>query len=792
MLNNEYLRTNCRFVLHRDKVPVDITGQNIDHLNPDNQYTGDAIAPLVQATGSEYSIVLDGSGTFVIDVDKCRNKETGELNQVAQNLLASMPKAYWEISRSGTGIHIVGAGHISQEFMNKNKELGLEIYDCDRHICTGQYQGGEIYDWSAHLPNIQAQYWRPRTEVGAADWTDKPVEGYTGPTDPDELLRIWLEMPSATTPEAMFGGNAPVKASNHDLWTRNVTVLSQAFPDPDPQKEFGYSEADMSLATRLLWMTGGNCALTESLMRQSGLKRDKWDQHKNYLKGFTIIRAAAGVKEYYKGKPEMFIPPSLTEVGNAMAEGKTYYSPEEWSEKYPYGSVLTVEEQAELFEGCVYIKSQRKVFTPYNRMFRNPEEFRDDYSHWDFVHGHHGKSTDDPWKAFVKTKTTRYEPADVACFRPELFDKRDENGNRIVVFEEEGRKMFSTYVPIPPLDAEGDATPFLNHVAKLLPDERDQKILLSYMASAVQNPGHKFQWAPILQGSEGNGKTFLLTALSRIIGYTYSHVVNASELGNGGSKFNSWIENKLLVGVEELHTKDKRDVVEALKPLITNEKIEIQGKGTNQYTGDNRANFIICTNHKDAIQKTSKDRRYAIFYTAQQSADDCARDGMDGAYFKELYDWLKKEGGDAIIGGYLRGYALDENFDPAGLCQRAPETSSTNEAISVTCSPAEAEIREAIEAERYGFCGGFISSIALDRMLTEVGQAKWYPRKKRNELLEDMGYIKHPALTGGRSTQVIPFEEGRPLIYVYSGHPHAGLTEPRRVMAAYTTLNPPN
>jgi hypothetical protein len=69
-----------------------------------------------------------------------------------------------------------------------------------------------------------------------------------------------------------------------------------------------------------------------------------------------------------------------------------------------------------------------------------------------------------------------------------------------------GQTFVNTYWPVDVPRKAGDGSPFLNHLAKVLPDERDRFILLCYMAACVQHKGVKFQWAPLLQGVEGNGK----------------------------------------------------------------------------------------------------------------------------------------------------------------------------------------------------------------------------------------------------------------------------------------------
>jgi hypothetical protein len=58
------------------------------------------------------------------------------------------------------------------------------------------------------------------------------------------------------------------------------------------------------------------------------------------------------------------------------------------------------------------------------------------------------------------------------------------------------------------------------------------------------------------------------------------------------------------------------------------------------FNGINRANYILFSNHKDAIIKTGKDRRYAMVFCAQQREGDNLRSGLTPAYFKALYEWI--------------------------------------------------------------------------------------------------------------------------------------------------------
>ena len=182
-----------------------------------------------------------------------------------------------------------------------------------------------------------------------------------------------------------------------------------------------------------------------------------------------------------------------------------------------------------------------------------------------------------------------------------------------MIIKEGGRALVNVYVPCEGERIKGDVSMFLKHVALLLPNERDREIFLSYLAACVQFPGVKFQWCVLLQGTEGNGKTLFYYVLAYALGERYAHLPNAAEITN---PFIGWIEYKLIIGIEEVHTAGRQDVADALKTWITNKRIEIHGKGQDQRTGDNRANFLMFSNHKDAVLKTERDRRYCVFYTA--------------------------------------------------------------------------------------------------------------------------------------------------------------------------------
>ena len=71
-----------------------------------------------------------------IDLDDCRNPETGKVAEWAREIISSVKEGYVEISPSGTGVHVVVEGKVRGGGMRKGK---LEMYGQDRFFTiTGE------------------------------------------------------------------------------------------------------------------------------------------------------------------------------------------------------------------------------------------------------------------------------------------------------------------------------------------------------------------------------------------------------------------------------------------------------------------------------------------------------------------------------------------------------------------------------------------------------------------------------------------------------------------------------
>ena len=762
------------------------TGAVVDAQDPTN-WTAADVALAMAAThdrghGCGAGFVFTGNDPFFFaDIDGCAQPD-GTWSPLALSILARFPGACVEVSHSGRGLHVIGRSAPLQHG-KKNTPLGLELYTTGRFVAlTGTNALGDAgTDHTAALAQYAADYF-PVTDAGpAADWTDAPVAEWGGPTDDDELIRKAMASGQRSA-AAAFGAGGEVTFAN--LWTADVDKLAAKWPG-EGLKPYGASEADQALANHLAFWTGKDCARMERLMRRSALARDKWDGHRTYLTD-TIVKACSFVRTVAAAQasaPVVVTPlADADQAAAALAVGRTV--------REPGNEYMGPHTQLEHFDGCYFLTAQSVVYSlPRNEVLAK--------SSFDVVYGGHlfvldpmgQKTTDSAWEVFTRSRVNAPQVVNELCFRPEI-----EPG---AVVHAGLRCAVNSYVPYVPHTLEGDPGPFLGLLEKMLPDPGDRASLLAWMARNVQSPGRKLQWWPVIQGVQGNGKTTIATLLAYAAGEDYTHLVNVSAMAKTEGQFNEWLFRKTLVVLEEIKVADRRGFMEILKPIVTAKRIPLEGKGANQRTGDNRANGVILSNHQDGLPVDEAERRYGVFFCAQQHLSDLARDGMTGEYFTDLQDWWDGTGayaahgsnyGLAVVTGYLQRMAIDAALDPVNHA-RAPETTSTRAAVAASLGRVEQEVLEAIDEGRPGFCGGWVSSRYLDALMDQLRAG--VPRSKRRALMQSLGYDWHPALREGRVNDMVMPDAGKPKLYLKRGHLALNMTEPAQIAAAYTKAQAP-
>jgi len=746
-----------------DKLPVSPhTGAVVTAHDPQHWTTADHACLTASTWGEAYGVAFvftEADPFWFLDLDACRDPATGQWSALAQTMAQAFAGAAMEVSRSGNGLHIFGTGACPPHG-KKNAALNAEFYTELRFVAlTGTGATGNAgTDHTAALQWLTANYFPNVGGSTDGDFTlsDAPVPEWIGPTDDADLIRRALQSRSAAS---SFGA----RASFRDLWEANLDALAAAYPDP--ARPYDASQADAALISHLAFWTGRHGQRIESLMRQSALAREKWERDDYLPRSIAAVLARPGdvLKDKLPEPPST--PPALAQAPTQTEiTGSTFLNPAA---------------QKDLFAGCVYVVDAHKVLIPGGDLV-DAQRFRALFGGYTFaMDAINERTTRNAFEAFTESQALRAPVAQGTCFKPDVTP-----GTLVDV---NGRQLVNRYWPAKIARQVGDASPFLNHLRKVLPDQRDQAILLNYMAACVQYQGKKFAWAPVLQGVEGNGKTLFSLVTARAIGAQFVHWPKAADLA---SEFNAFLANRILVCVEEMYSAEHSvEILENLKTIISGaDGIQIQKKGVDQDTQEIVCNLMLTTNHRNAVRKTADNgRRLAVFFTAQQTKADMLRDGMGGDYFPRLYHWLRHEGGFAIVSELLYTMPIDPQFDPSTTLHRAPATSTDAEVVAESRGGVEQQIAEVIAQDTPGFMGGWVSSVMLDRLISDTLKlGTKLPLSKRREILYSMGYVLHPGLTDGRVNNPVQPDGRKPQLFILANHPAVRLTGAAEIAKAYS------
>lgn len=501
----------------------------------------------------------------------------------------------------------------------------------------------------------------------------------------------------------------------NDLDRAEWLSISAAF------KQAGWNHSDPD-SLHKLWSDW--CARYEH--NDAGENDKLWNSVNNTETGWATFMHRTPVRAYMQfGTPPATAP--VVQTHTVPTADSVPAMPQTQINTDNFGEILNEYQCKEWFKDCYFVERMGEMFSPTGR-FMGATQFNGRYGGKLFIITPDGKVTDEAWKAALRSTCWTVPKVDHVRFLPD-------KATFSVITDGLGRKGLNTYMPAIIDSRAGDVTPWLDWFNRILPDRNDQRILFEYMAHCVKFPGFKIPWSPMLQSTEGIGKTVFREVLAHALGDMYVYSPKAPELVKSGSTFNAWMRSKLMIMVDEIKIDERRELIEILKPMITDSRVEIQSKGVDQDMEDNVANWMFFSNYKDAIPIGQNGRRYSIFYSALQSKADLQAAGMDDAYFNHLWSWLREGGGLQAVTHWLLNYPIERGKLPV----RAPETSSHAEALQISRSPMELVIAESVGDDLPGFRGGYVSTLAV------IGKARAAGIRSLNSrtvqvCLEGMGY----------------------------------------------------
>ena len=232
---------------------------------------------------------------------------------------------------------------------------------------------------------------------------------------------------------------------------------------------------------------------------------------------------------------------------------------------------------------------------------------------------------------------------------------------------------------------------FLDHFVHIIADESARSIFLDFLTYIVQNPGERVNWAILLQGAEGDGKSFFIAVLKVVMGDKNVNMIPGKALEE---KYNPWAENALVCFVEDvrLHGSNRFDAINTLKPIITNPTVSIRRMNTNPYEVVNTMSYVLTSNLKDAMPVGSEDSRiYPIFTRFQRSEQIDAFKEANPNYYDRLYAITQ-------FAGALRQFFLLRKLTPTfNPKARAPKSRYRKEMIELNQSEEVTALADSLE-----------------------------------------------------------------------------------------------
>ena len=460
-----------------------------------------------------------------------------------------------------------------------------------------------------------------------------------------------------------------------------------------------------------------------------------WNSIKDSEVGWGRFMRVSGVAGWFNHQET---PPTQEQMNAIKTVAATLTEPVD-EDMFEGMEVLNEEAKKVWFKNCYFVEREGRIFSPTGR-FMNETQFCGRYGGKEFTTKRSGgKTTDSAWKAALRATDWVIPKVDHCRFLPDL-------SPFAIIKDDMGRKGLNTYIPAIIRHRAGNVERWLTYLSRIFNTADDVKIFQDYVAHCIKYPGHKIPWSVLLQSAKGIGKQMIGDVIKFCIGESYTYQPDAEELVSGVSQFNGWMRNKLMILVDEVRVGDRNDLMNGLKTIITDRRIAVESKGVDQEMEDNVANWIFFSNFKDAFPIDENERRYCIFYSSLQSAQQIADAGLDKEFFDMMYHWLEMEGGYEQIADYYLNYPIEKGELP----HRAPQTSSYDEVIRIGRSPLRVLLDDKVENKERGFRGGYVSYTAFQKAIADSSSIRSKPLEHtikaiiENKGYEELGYTKAP------------------------------------------------
>jgi hypothetical protein len=322
------------------------------------------------------------------------------------------------------------------------------------------------------------------------------------------------------------------------------------------------------------------------------------------------------------------------------------------------------------------------------------------------------------------------------------------NPHEVFLFDG-GKRYVNIYLPLYPeadkaLSAEAEEVVCL-HLEKLFTEPENRRLLLDWCCCLVQQPGRKIRWAPLLQGAMGCGKTVIAEMLRQVLGPTNVKLVDGNTLFD---KFTGWSSGSQLACLEEIRVVGtaRHQVMNMLKPRISNDRITVRRMQTEAVEEPNTTNYLLLTNHQDAIAPSEDERRYFVLFSSLQTREQVQ--AIPAEYYQRVYDIVLHRA--AGVRHFLENRKISAAFDADG---HAPVTEYLLQMLGASASPLAAAILEAMDDGDHPLVQRDLVSLKSLRSLLETQRGLGYFSDQAVScILREFGFVSSERIRLGGGT----------------------------------------
>jgi hypothetical protein len=787
-----------------DKTPVGANGYTAEPATAGHALAVEHLAA-VRATGTRATagVYLPAASPYaLVDIDGGCDYTTGAISPAAAAWLAANPTAWREWSVSGTGVHIIARVPAGWDYGHTTKIPGGDLYSQLRGVAFGWGGGGDVNAVLCVPPGVSLE------RSAGHDWDDAATAGvmpnWDGITDNDELIERFTA--SRGSAVARFSG----ALSNDELWRGAVPEgADRSQIDAQLAERLSWwTGADAQRVHRLM--------LQSELARD---KWDSRPEYLQRTVAHACAQVRRGGKCYTRPAPPPALPPivaldtppiatpalptehqgmpaaraiiasasTLQELETACARvvgmslDVTRYEWKDLQQRVKQHATTALNASGFTIQDARQMLPAATGGAAIASTAASPDWVQD----WCYL----ASTNTFFYRAFPEPMSK--EAAERMMLRlyrdtlPVTANGKHQSPSELFFATWDGNTAWThAYFPGrgPMVDIQG--VPYCNtYNAETIPDTPDavspgaaaaiQRIhahielmcdrrpdvtahLLQWLANAVLRPGAKTLWAPLIQGAQGSGKSFLGYMLRKALGDNlyfkngalaadpagHVRVVGPNDLTNSGG-FTDWAVGRAVTVLEEIYVSGGRkwDVDNAMKTFLTEPLVSINRKGAGMLNNfPNVCNYIAFTNHRDAVPMGEGSRRWFVLFTTVLDAMLFeSKRYMETDYFPGLWQALVT----GVSAGDLRAW-LNQYLTPT-MPQRAPATRER----SVMAEESDSDVTAA--AREYANGAAVVALERLSAHLLTRGHRS-VSKKELRRALNDCGYQRWQGGDAGRAT----------------------------------------